>query len=263
MPWNAALFGLRDLLAFLYPDKPSATQIVVKAGLPLGRIELTNAADSNWFNILEEADRRELISALVETACDDFPNRCDQLFDAYNQYQLQIHTDRSRDSIPGPPPASASALIPNATYRIVSKKSGKCLDVQGLSGDDGANVQQYPCHAGKNQMWRLIRTDDDLWFIIAVHSGKCLDVKNQSTADQVNVQQYQFHGGDNQKWELIPAGDGYYRIRAKHSGKCLDVEGASTADSANVQQYQCHHLDNQKWKFELVEQMSGTQLLGS
>ncbi|MCX9073109.1 MAG: RICIN domain-containing protein [Candidatus Methanoperedens sp.] len=41
-------------------------------------------------------------------------------------------------------------------YAIIAKHSGKCLDVAGESQEPGANVQQWDCHGGNNQLWKLV-----------------------------------------------------------------------------------------------------------
>jgi hypothetical protein len=38
-------------------------------------------------------------------------------------------------------------------YRIVNKFSGKCLDIEGSSADNGARIYQFTCHNGPNQHW--------------------------------------------------------------------------------------------------------------
>lgn len=53
---------------------------------------------------------------------------------------------------------SSGAAIGNfsgRTVHIVSKNSGKCLDVAGVDKNNGANVQQWDCHSGDNQRWQL------------------------------------------------------------------------------------------------------------
>jgi hypothetical protein len=136
------------------------------------------------------------------------------------------------------------------TKQLVAKHSNKCLDVNGASGSDGANVIQHACHGGNNQKWRLepVNTVGNYYRILANHSGKALDVAGVSTATGANVHQWEWWMGDNQLWELIPSGGGYYSIKAKHSGKCLDVAGISTANGANVYQWDCHGGNNQLWK---------------
>jgi len=40
-------------------------------------------------------------------------------------------------------------------YRLTAKHSGRCLDVAGVSTSNGANVQQWECHGGDNQKWKI------------------------------------------------------------------------------------------------------------
>jgi len=40
-------------------------------------------------------------------------------------------------------------------YRIVSVRSGKCLDLHAYSHENGANIQQWACHGADNQLWEL------------------------------------------------------------------------------------------------------------
>jgi hypothetical protein len=144
-------------------------------------------------------------------------------------------------------------LYPNwttGTNQLIAKHSNKCLDVNGGSGGDGANVHQWGCHGGNNQKWRLepVSTVGNYYRILAHHSGKALDVSGISTANGANVHQWEWWMGNNQLWELVPRGGGYFMIRARHSNKCLDVSGGGTANGTNVQQYDCHGADNQLWR---------------
>jgi hypothetical protein len=43
----------------------------------------------------------------------------------------------------------------NGYVRIVARHSGKALDVEFASPDDGARVIQYTVHGGANQQWLL------------------------------------------------------------------------------------------------------------
>lgn len=40
-------------------------------------------------------------------------------------------------------------------YSIISKQSGKCLDVWGGSRENNAIIQQFDCHGGDNQLWEI------------------------------------------------------------------------------------------------------------
>ncbi len=135
-------------------------------------------------------------------------------------------------------------------HSLKARHSGKCLDVSGVETRNGANVQQWQCHGGKNQKWRFTSKGNGYYTLTAVHSGRCLDVSGIGRNNGDNVQQWDCHGGANQIWKVTAEGDGSYRLSAKHSGKCLDVAGIGISDGTNIQQWDCHGGDNQKWLIE-------------
>jgi uncharacterized repeat protein (TIGR03803 family) len=137
-------------------------------------------------------------------------------------------------------------------FEIVSRNSGKCLDVFGASTDAGAQAIQWICHGGANQQWRLEPAGGGAVRIIARHSGQALDVFGALLDDVTPIIQWPVHGGDNQAWTLEPAGDGYVRLVVRHSGKAMDVEFASTGDGARVIQYTPHSGANQQWLLRQV-----------
>ena len=55
---------------------------------------------------------------------------------------------------------------------IKSKHTGKCLEVGGWKKNNGANVNMWKCHGGKNQRWRVHKNG----LIRSEMNGKCLDV---------------------------------------------------------------------------------------
>lgn len=86
---------------------------------------------------------------------------------------------------------------------IENYASGKVLDVEGVSCNNGANVQQWQYGGGANQEWSIIRVDD-CWKIINRNSGKALDVSGISSEDNANIIQWDYNGQANQLWEIIP-----------------------------------------------------------
>jgi uncharacterized repeat protein (TIGR03803 family) len=142
---------------------------------------------------------------------------------------------------------------PDQYYELVSRNSGKCLDVYGASTDAAASVIQWVCHRGENQQWRLEPAGGGAVRIIARHSGQVLDVYGALLDDVTPIIQWPVHGGDNQVWTLQPASDGYVSIVARHSGKVLDVEFASPDDGARVIQYTPHGGANQQWLLRRLE----------
>ena len=141
---------------------------------------------------------------------------------------------------------------PVGYYEIVSRNSGKCLDVYGASMDAVASVIQWVCHGGENQQWRLEPAGGGVYRIVARHSGLVLDVYGALVDNVTPIIQYPSHGGDNQLWTMEPASEGHVVFVARHSGKALDVEGASLDDGARVIQYTGHGGTNQQWLLRAV-----------
>jgi hypothetical protein len=148
------------------------------------------------------------------------------------------------------PTPTLSGIVSGQTYVIKAKHSGKCLDVGGVSTDDGANIQQWTYIGGNNQKWTVTDEGSGQYKIIAVHSGKCLDVYDQSIDDGTNIQQWPYWGGSCQKFTITEVETGYYKIVNVNSGKCLDVADVSTDNGGNIQQWTYVGGDNQKWSFE-------------
>jgi hypothetical protein len=160
--------------------------------------------------------------------------------------------DRSFDLFGGVAPPSL----------IVNYGSGLCLDVPGLSTDDGVLIQQYALNYGDNQHWQIqSATPDPLaadskFTITSINSSKCLDIPDGDNADGIQLQQFRCHGGPNQQWvfepvspdQLDPSYGRYYFVRNVASGKYLDVPGGSGDSGTIIQQFQFNGGDNQKWK---------------
>jgi hypothetical protein len=143
--------------------------------------------------------------------------------------------------------------IPNGTYKLTAKHSGRAATVIGWSTTDGGIVHQWEYVDAASQQWKIESVGDGYYRLTNVHSGKVMDVADRSTEDGASIHQWGYAGGTNQQWKIEPLGDGYYRIVARNSGKCADVSGGAAEDGANVIQWSCHGGDNQAWKLELVQ----------
>lgn len=135
-------------------------------------------------------------------------------------------------------------------HRLVSVKSGHCLDVGGGSREPGGNVQQWSCNGKNPQAWRVSRRDDGFFTLESAHSGLCLDVAGHSSDPGTNVQQWSCNGGAAQAWRIVPLGGGYYSLAAQNSELCLDVAKGSDEAGANVQQWMCNSAAAQIWRLE-------------
>jgi hypothetical protein len=147
-----------------------------------------------------------------------------------------------------------SQPLPGTWVNVVSKNSGKCLDVTGASTAPGTPLLQWTCWGGDNQKFQFSPVQGG-FEITAKHSGLQLDVTGGPAAiqDGVRIIQWPYWGGTNEIWQVTPTSDGYYSITPLSSGKCLDVAGASVADGAPVIQWSCWGGDNQKWQLMPVQ----------
>lgn len=135
-------------------------------------------------------------------------------------------------------------------YTLTNAHSGKVLDVDGASPENGANVQQWAANGQANQHWRLEEANDGSYELVAIHSHKALDVDGASTDAGANVQQWHRNGGANQRWRLEELADGTHRITNVNSG--LVLTAASTENGANVYQADWTGDDTQRWSIAQV-----------
>lgn len=144
-------------------------------------------------------------------------------------------------------------------YNIISKNSGKGLDVTGNSTTSGAQIQQYDIAngGGSNQRWRFDDAGSGNYYIKVKSTLMCLAPADNSTGDGVKVQQKTCATTNDFKWTVTSLGSGYYKIINLNSGKSLDVEGVSTSNGANIQVWTYGGGANQQWQLVQVETTTG------
>jgi Ricin-type beta-trefoil lectin domain-like/Domain of unknown function (DUF4832)/Beta-galactosidase len=152
---------------------------------------------------------------------------------------------------------TTAATLPNGTYRLLARHSGKALDISGgpSATADGVLAHQWTYGGGNNQQWRIEATSNGNYKLTAQHSGKALDVDQGGiTANGTKVQQWTYGGGNNQQWRIEATSGGYYKLLNVASGKALDVAGgpSATADGTKVQQWTYSGGNNQQWRIEAV-----------
>lgn len=135
-------------------------------------------------------------------------------------------------------------------YKLINRKSGKALDVNGQELKDGGTVIQYADNGGANQLWHLADAGNGYKTLINKNSGRALSIWQTATTDGANAVQWVENGKDDQKWQLVQVGS-YYKIVNLNSGKLLCVLGSSTQDGAQVVQWSDTGTLDQQW--ELVQ----------
>jgi hypothetical protein len=112
------------------------------------------------------------------------------------------------DCSPNPVPwdGQVFTLVPlgGGYFNVKVNSTGKCVDVTGVSGADGAYLQQWDClGAGQtNQHWQVvpIAGQPPYHAFMARHSGKCMDILGGGTGNGARAAQWGCHWGGNQQW---------------------------------------------------------------
>ena len=152
-------------------------------------------------------------------------------------------------------------------YKILSRSSGKALDVTAASHLNGALVQQFVSWNDSLTMafaqhWRLLRatdsrpvTPEDTSKRIKIKitsrlNGKVIEPCRHGQDDGVGIQVWTDHGDAIQYWYMVPAPSGAphaFCFLSAASGKYLDVRFYSKADGPVIQQWSSNGSRAQEW----------------
>lgn len=144
---------------------------------------------------------------------------------------------------------STAAAAGSGPWQIGIWEFPKCLEVEGGSKDNGAQVQLWTCDGTKlHRVWYMQEVEPGWWHIWNAKSGKCLNVKGASTANSAKIIQYTCQGVDkfNDQWRLYftgvtrDHGDLYWIVNRNGNKKCLNAQGASSANGTDLIQYDCN-----------------------
>jgi hypothetical protein len=150
-------------------------------------------------------------------------------------------------------PLAFAQTMPTGWINIVSKNSGKCLDILGglNSLTPGIHADQWTCSGptATNEIFRFIPAGTG-YRLQVNRSGLSLQPLNGSTANTTAIVQNPYTGAHYQNWKAVASGTGYYSLRPLSApSSCMDVNGRSLLDQAAVQEYSCWGGANQAWKF--------------
>jgi lysophospholipase L1-like esterase len=148
--------------------------------------------------------------------------------------------------IPLAPEAEAATIDPSASYVLVSRHSGKAIDVNGGSTSDGAAIVQWTRSDAANQQFQFVDAGGGFYRLRAGHSGKVIDVS--SNADGADVVQRTASSATSQQFRVVDTDSGYVKLINRSSGKALDLWGWSTANGGRISQYTDSGGANQQWQ---------------
>ncbi len=134
--------------------------------------------------------------------------------------------------------------------QIVSRLSGKCLDVSGAGSQNGTNIQLWSCNGTDAQRFQVEKLSGGRLRFVNAGSGKCIDVAGASIENGANIQLWDCNGTSAQSFSGSDVGGGYYEFTNAKSGKSIDVAEWGTSNSSNVQQWDYSWGDNQMWRLE-------------
>jgi hypothetical protein len=146
----------------------------------------------------------------------------------------------------GTPAASAATANPNATYVIVSRHSGKAMDVFNWATNDGAPIVQFARNNLAVQQWRFVDVGSGYYQIRSVHSGKALEFPNAQ--DSTGLVQMTPSSSTRQHFRLADSDSGHVRFVNRNSNKVIDVWEWSTADGGRLAQWSDTNGWNQQWQ---------------
>ncbi len=137
-------------------------------------------------------------------------------FEAVNESGLMM--DPNSAEVKGT--ATTASVVPSGWVNVISKNSGKCLDMIGgpLATWQTDPVQQWACISGNQQ------TNQQFKFT-AVSGGYEIQVKNSSLAlqptggssavDGTVIEQWPFSSETYQIWSVTAGSDGYFSIQSR------------------------------------------------
>lgn len=138
--------------------------------------------------------------------------------------------------------------VEEGVYTIHSAwNDNMCLDIQGNSTENRANVILYQYENTNMQKYRVYKYGE-YYCLKSIHADKWLDIKTPF-GNNSNVQLWASNNADEEYWIFEDAGNGYVYIRSK-LGYYLDLQGDNPVNWANIQIYNYVGTNSQKWKLK-------------
>ncbi len=132
---------------------------------------------------------------------------------------------------------------------IVSRHSGKAVDLFNFNTADGAPIVQWARNDGNQQQWQFVDAGSGYYKLRSRLSGKFLELP--SAGDGVQLVQNPDNGTTRQHFAVRDTDSGFVKFLNRHSAKALDLWEWSTADGGIVSQFADLGGWNQQW--QLIE----------
>ena len=136
-----------------------------------------------------------------------------------------------------------------AYYGLISRGTGRCLDITGASAASGAAAVQWEFTHAASQQWRFVplRAGSEYYRLEARHSTQCLTADR--AGEGVALVQRPFQGSAQQQWRLVPAGPaGSYQLENKAEGRCAALPNADKFNGTPVLAQKSNGRASQQWR---------------
>ena len=88
----------------------------------------------------------------------------------------------------------------SAWYTIAAKVSGKVIEAENASTENGAAVCLAEATGADQQLWSITHIDGKYYKIANKKSGKVLDIISLGVVNGANLHQWEYVNGDSQLW---------------------------------------------------------------
>ncbi|ANY70024.1 endoglucanase [Paenibacillus sp. BIHB 4019] len=147
----------------------------------------------------------------------------------------------------------SNGIVSGETYKIVSRSSGKVIDIPWGQDVNGVQLQQWSDLGGKAQQWIVTNMGGGNYMIkSASATNKVIEVRNSTNYDWEKIQLMTDNGTSAQRFKINTLGNGYWSIINTKSNKAIDLFAGSLDDSAQLIQYGYLGNTSQQWKFVRV-----------
>jgi Ricin-type beta-trefoil lectin domain-like len=145
----------------------------------------------------------------------------------------------------------AEGKIADGTYKLLNRKNGKAIDVEGRSKDSGHKVHLWAYTGATNQQWNLTAVGGGYYTIVGVDSAKALEVPDASTEEGMALRQWDLNKSPAQRWKIEKTDGPWFKLTAECSGRVLAGAGDLAANGAGLVQTTYTGTEEQQWKIEL------------
>ncbi len=158
--------------------------------------------------------------------------------------------------------------IPNGTYFIGNKATGKYVDIKNQSMVNGTQIHQWELHGGNSQRWAFTHLGDGYYSIKSVNStgSYYLGVSGDSTANDTSIVLRTGSISNGMRWKISVASSGAYIITPKTGEANNRVLAVGTylvsTDGVDIQQRDYVEDTNYKDEWSIIRMLptSGAEL---